>query len=146
MERCQSHPGQVTIYPFVFFLLFLINSTQYNAIHRYPTSVCIIYTGDVETEAEKILANANERLNIQLCPERTKFVYLRLRFLTLDKYYPMFTLLGQSIGSVLLAIEAFTKMIPDIYFETTGYAFTYPIFYYVAGIPVACYTHYPTIR
>ena len=45
----------------------------------------------------------------------------------------------------MLGIEAFLKFIPDIYFETTGYAFTYPLFYYFGNIPVCCYTHYPTI-
>lgn len=112
---------------------------------KYPNSICVIYTGDCDTTDESIIRNASERLSVQLCQERTKFVYLRTRFLTLDKYYPMFTLLGQSIGSVLLGVEAMTKFIPDIYFETTGYAFTYPLFYYIAGVPVACYTHYPTI-
>lgn len=112
---------------------------------KYSNCTCVIYTGDCETEAEVIIKNASERLNIQLDPERTKFIYLRLRFLTLDKYYPAFTLLGQSIGSVILGIEAFLKFVPDVYFETTGYAFTYPLFYYICGIPVACYTHYPTI-
>lgn len=46
---------------------------------------------------------------------------------------------------MLLGIEAFLKFIPDVYFETTGYAFTYPLFHYIANIPVCCYTHYPTI-
>lgn len=46
---------------------------------------------------------------------------------------------------MILSIEALFKYIPDIYFETTGYAFTYPIFRYMAGIPVCCYVHYPTI-
>jgi alpha-1,2-mannosyltransferase len=44
-----------------------------------------------------------------------------------------------------LGIEAFLKFIPDVYFETTGYAFTYPLFHYIGNIPVCCYTHYPTI-
>jgi alpha-1,2-mannosyltransferase len=46
---------------------------------------------------------------------------------------------------MVVGVEAFLKYIPDIYFETTGYAFTYPIFHYLAGIAVGCYTHYPTI-
>ena len=46
---------------------------------------------------------------------------------------------------MILGVEAFLKYIPDVYFETTGYAFTYPLFHYLAGIPVCCYTHYPTI-
>jgi alpha-1,2-mannosyltransferase len=52
---------------------------------------------------------------------------------------------GQSLGSLFLASEAFVKFIPDIYFETTGYAFTYPLFRHIANVPVCCYTHYPTI-
>jgi alpha-1,2-mannosyltransferase len=33
----------------------------------------------------------------------------------------------------------------DVYVDTMGYAFTYPIFRYLGGCSVACYTHYPTI-
>jgi alpha-1,2-mannosyltransferase len=70
---------------------------------------------------------------------------LKLRFLVLAQYYPIFTLLGQSVGSMFVGIEAFLRFIPDVYFETTGYAFTYPLFHYLAQIPICCYTHYPTI-
>jgi alpha-1,2-mannosyltransferase len=49
------------------------------------------------------------------------------------------------VGSLIVGIEAMLKFIPDIYFETTGYAFTYPLFAYIANVPVSCYTHYPTI-
>ena len=44
-----------------------------------------------------------------------------------------------------MAVEAFIKFIPDVFFETTGYAFSYPLFKHVGGVPVCCYTHYPTI-
>lgn len=33
----------------------------------------------------------------------------------------------------------------DIFIDTTGFAFTYPIFRYLAQCPVICYVHYPTI-
>jgi alpha-1,2-mannosyltransferase len=46
---------------------------------------------------------------------------------------------------MIVGFEAIFKFVPSIYFETTGYAFTYPIFYYLAKIPVCCYVHYPTI-
>lgn len=49
------------------------------------------------------------------------------------------------MGSVILGVEALFKFIPDVFFETTGYAFTYPLFHYIAKIKVCCYTHYPTI-
>ena len=46
---------------------------------------------------------------------------------------------------MVVALEAMVKFVPDIYFETTGYAFSYPIFKYLANVPVCCYVHYPTI-
>jgi alpha-1,2-mannosyltransferase len=49
------------------------------------------------------------------------------------------------LGSLLLGIESLLKFVPDVYMETTGYAFTYPLFHYIANTPVCCYTHYPTI-
>jgi len=57
----------------------------------------------------------------------------------------MFTLLGQSIGSMILGFEALMRFIPDIYIDSMGYAFTYPLFRYLASIPVIAYVHYPTI-
>lgn len=59
--------------------------------------------------------------------------------------YPYFTLLGQSLGSVWLGIEAINGLLPDIYIDTMGYAFTYSLFKYIGGCRVATYTHYPTI-
>ena len=112
---------------------------------KYANCTCVIYTGDLAATANEIIQKANERFTIQLDAERTRFVYLRTRFLVDDKLYPVFTLLGQSLGAMLLGLEAFCKFIPDVYFETTGYAFTYPLFAWFASTPVCCYTHYPTI-
>jgi len=117
-----------------------LNRIQDKLISKH---LCYLYREQITPE--NIVKNANERLAIELSPTRTKFVHLRLRFLVLDKYYPIFTLLGQSVGSIILGLEAMLKFVPDVYFETTGYAFTYPLFHYVAHVPVACYTHYPTI-
>lgn len=44
-----------------------------------------------------------------------QFVFLRWRALVDDASYPAFTLLGQSLGSMLLALEAAVKLTPDIY-------------------------------
>lgn len=59
--------------------------------------------------------------------------------------YPYFTMLGQSLGSVILGFEALYKFVPDIYIDTMGYAFTLPLFKYLGGCKVGCYVHYPTI-
>ncbi|KAI8564258.1 hypothetical protein RHMOL_Rhmol03G0167800 [Rhododendron molle] len=53
-------------------------------------------------------------------------------------------MIGQSIGSVYLSWEALSKFTPLYYFDTSGYAFTYPVAR-MFGCKVICYTHYPTI-
>ncbi|KAF5199031.1 GDP-Man:Man(3)GlcNAc(2)-PP-Dol alpha-1,2-mannosyltransferase [Thalictrum thalictroides] len=53
-------------------------------------------------------------------------------------------MVGQSFGSVYLAWEAFCKVTPVVYFDTSGYALTYPLAW-IFGCKVICYTHYPTI-
>lgn len=39
----------------------------------------------------------------------------------------------------------FSFLFVDIFIDTTGYAFTLPIFKYVAACKTGCYVHYPTI-
>jgi len=34
---------------------------------------------------------------------------------------------GQSLGSMILAFEALFLFTPDIFFDTTGYAFSFPV-------------------
>lgn len=104
----------------------------------------MIYTGDTDATPDEIVARARERFNIIL-PGRVEFVYLFYRGWVEAVKYPYFTLLGQSIGSVLLGLEALFSFVPDIYIDTMGYAFTIPLFKYLGGCPVACYVHYPTI-
>lgn len=41
--------------------------------------------------------------------------------------------------------EALTAFVPDLYVDSMGYAFTLPIFRYLAGCKVASYVHYPTV-
>jgi len=74
-----------------------------------------------------------------------EFVYLHKRSYVEAKMYPYFTMLGQSLGSLILGIEALSNCAPDIFFDTMGYAFTLPLFKYVCDSKVGCYVHYPTI-
>ncbi|VVC90152.1 unnamed protein product [Leptidea sinapis] len=113
-------------------------------LSRYPDSHIYIYT--VETaEPQKILDKAQNQFNVKVEPERINFVRLSMGKFIEAKTYPYFTLLLQSLGSMILGMEAFVKFNPDIFIDTTGFAFTYPIFRYLAQCPVGCYTHYPTI-
>jgi alpha-1,2-mannosyltransferase len=51
----------------------------------------------------------------------------------------------QSFGGFLLGLEAFSYVVPDIFIDTMGYSFTYPLFKYLGQSEVVCYVHYPTI-
>ncbi|CAH0397661.1 unnamed protein product [Chilo suppressalis] len=111
---------------------------------RYPDTTIYIYT--VETaEPQAILDKAHNQFNVRVDLTKINFVRLALGRAIEARTYPYFTLLLQSLGSMVLGMEAFMKFNPDIYIDTTGFAFTYPIFRYLAQCPVATYTHYPTI-
>ena len=59
--------------------------------------------------------------------------------------YPHFTMLFQSLASMLVVIDGLRQFVPDIFFDTTGLAFTYPVVKLLTGATVLSYTHYPTI-
>ena len=111
---------------------------------RYGFVNCVVYTGDCEFSPEQIMSRAKERFNINLERPIT-FVFLRKRRWVEAEMWPLFTLLGQSIGSMLLGFEALLNFVPDVYIDTMGYAFTYPLFRFIGGCKVGCYVHYPTI-
>lgn len=111
---------------------------------RYPKVKCYIYTGDTDATPQEILQKAQQRFNVVL-PRPVEFIFLHCRTLVEAKHYPVLTLLMQSLGSVLLAGEALSNFRPDIYIDTMGYAFTFPVFRYIGGCVVGSYTHYPTI-
>ncbi|KAH7706691.1 glycosyl transferase [Aphelenchoides avenae] len=104
-----------------------------------------VYTGDTDATPADILAKAHKCFGVSLDPEELHFVYIRYRWLLEARYYPFFTLLLQSLGSMLVGLEALWKLTPSIYVDTTGAAFTYPLFRWFGGANVVCYVHYPTI-
>jgi len=104
----------------------------------------VVYTGDQDVTGGEILEGARRRFNVAL-PGTVEFVYLAHRMLVEPGLFPHFTLLGQSVGSVFLGWDALVQCVPDLYVDSTGYAFTLPIFRYLGGCSVASYVHYPTI-
>ncbi|KAJ1932692.1 asparagine-linked glycosylation protein, partial [Linderina pennispora] len=111
---------------------------------KYPFVVCVIYSGD-KVDRDTLLQNVKSKFGMDIKPETIYVVELAGRS-WVDNKYPRLTLLLQSIGSVVLASEALNKFMPDIFIETVGYAFTYPLVRLVtAKIPVVSYTHYPSI-
>jgi alpha-1,2-mannosyltransferase len=113
---------------------------------RYPNSLCVVYTGDHDASKEQIVANVRNRFNIHLNSARVCFLYLSTREHVLPSKWPHFTLLGQSLASILVAWDAFTLLAPDIFIDTMGYAFTLATCKWLfPAVPTGAYVHYPTI-
>jgi alpha-1,2-mannosyltransferase len=112
----------------------------------WPLAVCVVYTGDHDAEKNAIIKRVQDRFNITLNPDTLHFIYLSTRKYVLASTWPRFTLLGQSLGSLVLVLDAFNLLVPDIYIDTMGYAFTLALSKLVfPKVPTAAYVHYPTI-
>jgi alpha-1,2-mannosyltransferase len=77
------------------------------------------------------------------------------------KRYKRFTLIAQSLGSIVTVVESLVKCTPEYFIgmfsgriirlgimrmvDTLGHSFTYP-FAKLFGSKVVAYVHYPTIR
>lgn len=84
--------------------------------------------------------------NIHLHPPTITFLYLTTRSWVLASSWPHFTLLGQSVGSIVLAWDAFSLLTPDIFVDTMGYAFALGLCKILfRDVPTGAYVHYPTI-
>lgn len=90
--------------------------------------------------------HTQNRFNIRLHHPTVVLLYLSARNYVLSSSYPHLTLLGQSLGSLILAYDAFSLLVPDIFVDTMGYAFALALCHYLfPTVPTASYTHYPTI-
>ncbi|KAK0792316.1 asparagine-linked glycosylation protein [Friedmanniomyces endolithicus] len=113
---------------------------------RYPNALCVVYTGDHDASKDQILNNVRNRFNIDLNAARTCFLYLSTREYVLASKWPHFTLLGQSIGSLILGWDAVNLLVPDILIDTMGYAFVLALSKWLfPNLPTGAYVHYPTI-
>ncbi|KAF9242562.1 mannosyltransferase [Melanogaster broomeanus] len=109
--------------------------------------VCVVYSGDIDASKQEIIDKVEARFAISLKPAALHFVFLKSRPLVEGSRWPRFTILGQSLGSMYLVWEAMSKLIPDLYIDTMGYAFTFPAVAWLtrASVPIGAYVHYPTI-
>lgn len=119
-----------------------IRATQ----QRQPKALCVVYTGDSGVEKMTMLANVKERFNIDIHSHRIVFQYLSTRKYVLASTWPRFTLLGQSLGSLILAADAFHLVLPHVFIDTMGYAFSLALCKCLfPSIATGAYVHYPTI-
>ena len=103
----------------------------------------VVYTGDSASDAD-IRAHAAARFGVHV-PEHVEFVRLSLRGWIEPKRYPVATLLGQALGSMILAAEAVACDPPDVLLDTTGLHFCLPLLR-LLGVPrLVCYVHYPLV-
>ncbi|ORZ12049.1 hypothetical protein BCR41DRAFT_308093 [Lobosporangium transversale] len=112
---------------------------------KYPHVISIVYTGDTDATKDDILERVRTRFNINLDSSLVGIEFLQKRFLVESTQWPRFTLIGQSIGSVVLGWEALRRVVPDIWIDTMGYAFTYPAARMFGNCQVVAYVHYPII-
>lgn len=109
----------------------------------------VIYSGSKKSKKE-ILKHAKERFSIDLrnpyLSNKITFVKLWSHVLTDAKWYPVATMICQCVASIIVGVECVLKLSPDFYIDTTGAAFTYPIFRVVSWpCKVLAYVHYPII-
>lgn len=78
---------------------------------QHPKTEIYIYTGDVEYSPTEILQRVKQRFDIDI-PATVQFVYLHRRKYLEAAMYPYFTLLGQSLGSMVLGFEALLSYVP----------------------------------
>ncbi|RKO97812.1 UDP-Glycosyltransferase/glycogen phosphorylase, partial [Caulochytrium protostelioides] len=84
------------------------------------------------------------QFRIAVRPERLVLVRLQSCRFAEAKTWPRLTLILQSLGAIIPAIEALWKLPCHVFVETVGYAFVYPVARLWA-CTVVTYTHYPTI-
>jgi alpha-1,2-mannosyltransferase len=120
----------------------------YDILTRTDDWDVLVYSGDA-ADPQEIIEKAWKRFGLDLrshlAAGRIQFVDLRLRWVVAQGLYPKFTMLLQSLGSVLLAGEALWTQPCHCFFDSTGYAFTFPLAKVLFACKVGCYVHYPTI-
>lgn len=110
--------------------------------HAAPHVRVLIYVRE-GVSAEQLAADASSRFNVRL-RRAVEVLPLKRTHLILPERYSSFTLLRQAWGAAQLGLDALRSMAPEVFIDTTGWAFTYPAAK-LAGARVACYTHYPTV-
>lgn len=113
---------------------------------RWPKAICAVYCGDHDITKDALIERVQSRFNITIHSPTIIFLYLSTRDLLLASKYKHFTLLGQSLGSTVVAYDAFSLLVPDIFIDTMGHAFALCLSHFLfPSVPTAAYVHYPTI-
>lgn len=109
----------------------------------------IIYSVDEDRESMMRKRNATFGFSAK---ENDKIVEIKKIFfpsLLEPKTWPIATIMGQSIGSVIVLLVALMSSSfsdwPTTFIDTTGYPFTLPVAKLLTGAKTCAYIHYPTM-
>lgn len=98
-----------------FVFVFLFPACKMQSDFRDKNIKITIYTGDVDAKPKTILTKARNTFNVAVNEDKVDFVFLTRRNWVEAEKYPYFTLLGQSLGSVWLGLEALLKHQPGMF-------------------------------
>ncbi|GFR48131.1 hypothetical protein Agub_g9965, partial [Astrephomene gubernaculifera] len=106
------------------------------------TAKVVIYVRE-GVSAQQLLDDAARRFNIHI-DKPIQLLPLRRAPLLLPERYPRLTLVRQAVAAVGAGLEALRQCVPEVFIDTTGWAFPYPWAAW-AGARVVAYVHYPTL-
>jgi len=108
--------------------------------------IVAIYNGG-EHDIDAVLRTVVRQFRIDLTKfvSRIRLVNIASRPLLEARWYPVATMICQCLASIVVGLECLARLAPDLYVDTTGAAFTYPLFRVLGGANVVCYVHYPII-
>ena len=118
-------------------------------IRKPEVSKVIIYS--LDTDRDPILKSRDETFNFRPSKDDRKIDFRMLRFpyLLEPRNYPIATIFGQSVGSIIVLLSGlfFTPLgdWPDIFIDSTGCPFTLPVAKIITGARTHAYIHYPTM-
>ena len=93
---------------------------------------------------DEILQSVKDTFGFDFAGLNIEFYNISSTYSLVTKKYKFFTLILQAIGTIICAVHSIKLCNSEYFFDTTGYAFSYPIAK-LAGGKVMTYTHYPTI-
>ena len=107
----------------------------------------IIYSCKDESHKMAILQDVNHRFGIDLTKHAASLRLIKIYSVPLleARWYPIATMLFQSLGSVFVGLECLYRYQPNVFCDTMGAAFTYPLAKMIDGVKVIAYVHYPII-
>lgn len=111
-------------------------------------NIVAIYTVNLDAEPLDILKKAADKFDVHgIDAKRVVFIYLRKYGKFIDaKYWKHLTLVGQLVGSAILALEAMYELSPDVWIDTQGLPGSYLPVNLILKVPIVAYVHYPIIQ